>query len=164
MKHTLLTGLITATLVLIDTSAYAKKTANNTTTPAPVQLQAQIGDPVGVWLKDPAFKKLYIKALGKSPVTHSNSWAHKDIGLAPSQAFVGQNANTWIRLSTCSNNITKRFCRLNHIDIFYDVENQQLFAYLRLGGRVGWIGNERIPTSLEQKFFQPLLTADALLL
>jgi hypothetical protein len=118
----------------------------------------QAGDAVASWLKDPAFKKLYVQALGKSPANRNNSWVYKDIRIAPSKAIVGQNANTWVHLSTCAST-DKAQCRVNHIDVFYDAENQELFAYLTLGSRVGWMGNARGPTSLEQKFFTPYLTA-----
>jgi hypothetical protein len=116
------------------------------------------GDSAAAWFKDPAFKKLYAKALGKSPANRNNSWVYKDIRIAPSKSISGQNANTWIQLSTCAST-DKAQCRANHIDVFYDAENQELFAYLTLGSRVGWMGNARGPTSLEQKFFTPYLTA-----
>lgn len=116
------------------------------------------GDAVSMWLKNAEFKKLYSKALAKSPVNHSKSWVYQDIGLAPSKAIAGQNSNTWVQLTTCGSK-TIAICRSSHIDIFYDVQNQELFAYLSLGNRVGWIGGERGPTSLEQKFLTPYLTA-----
>jgi hypothetical protein len=116
------------------------------------------GDAAVNYFKDPAFKKLYAKALGKSPGNSKNSWVYKDIRIAPSTVIAGQNANTWVHLSTCASN-DKAQCRVNHIDVFYDAENQELFAYLTLGSRVGWMGNARGPTSLEQKIFTPYLTA-----
>ncbi len=122
------------------------------------QAAPSAGEPASVWFKDRTFKKLYAQALGKSPANRNNSWVYKDIRLAPSKAIAGQNANTWVHLVTCSS-MDKVQCRSNHIDVFYDVENQELFAYLTLGSRVGWMGNARGPTSLEQKFFTPYLTA-----
>jgi hypothetical protein len=122
---------------------------------------AQVGDPVATWFKDAGFKKLYRQALKNSPASQSSSWVYKDIGLVKSQATAGQNGNTWIRLATCASKV-KMQCRLNHIEIFYDAENQELFAYLTMGSRVGWLGGVRGPTSLEQKFFTPLLTAKAI--
>jgi hypothetical protein len=116
------------------------------------------GDPASKYFKDPAFKKLYAQALGKSPANRNNSWVYKDIRIAPSKAIAGQNGNTWMHLSTCASTSEVQ-CRANHIDVFYDAENQELFAYLTLGSRVGWMGNARGPTSLEQKFFTPYLTA-----
>jgi hypothetical protein len=119
---------------------------------------AQAGDSMAAWLKDPSFKKLYTLSLKNSPAAQGNSWVYKDIGLVKSEAIAGQNANTWIRVSTCASKV-KMQCRLNHIEVFYDEVNQELFAFLSLGSRVGWIGGVRGPTSLEQKFFTPLLTA-----
>ena len=122
---------------------------------------AVAGDPMAAWLKDTAFKKLYSQALGKSPASHKGSWAYKDIGIAPSKAIAGQNANTWVLLTTCASK-TPASCRASYIDVFYDAENKELFAYVTLGNRVGWIGNDRPPTSLEQNFFTSHLTAKKL--
>jgi hypothetical protein len=119
---------------------------------------AQEGDSMAIWLKDPAFKKLYSQALTHSPANHKNSWVYKDAQLGLSVAIPGRNANRWIRVATCASKL-KTQCRLNHIEVFYDAVNQELFAYLTMGSRVGWIGGVRGPTSLEQKFFTPLLTA-----
>jgi hypothetical protein len=119
---------------------------------------AKEGDSMAIWLKDPAFKKLYSQALANSPANHKNSWVYKDAQLALSVAIPGQNANTWIRVATCASQ-QKNQCRLNHIEVFYDAVNQELFAFLTMGSRVGWIGGVRGPTSLEQKFLTPLLTA-----
>ena len=146
--NVLLACLLACFCALTAPLAQANKTAKPT----------QAGDPMSVWLKDAAFKKLYTAALKTSPAGHSNSWVYKDIGLAKSQALAGQNGNTWIKLATCASKL-KTQCRSNHIDVFYDAQNQELFAYLTLGSRVGWMGNVRGPTSLEQKFFTPLLTA-----
>jgi hypothetical protein len=119
---------------------------------------AQVGDPMARWLKDPAFKKLYSQALANSPANHTNSWVYKDAQLGASVQIPGQNANQWVRVATCASRL-KTQCRLNHIEVFYDAVNQELYAYLTLGSRVGWIGGVRGPTSLEQKFFTPYLTA-----
>jgi hypothetical protein len=124
----------------------------------PVQAAPKAGDSFETWLKDATFKALYSQALANSPVNHKNSWIFKDMGLAPSEAIAGQNANTWVRLSTCASKV-KLQCRLNHIQIFYDVANQEFFAFLSIGSHVGWMGATRSPTSLEQKFFTPYLTA-----
>ncbi len=128
------------------------------TSAKPAERAAKAGDPMATWFKDPSFKKLYAQALANSPANHRNSWIYKDIGLTASEAIAGQNANTWIRMSTCASK-QKTPCRLNHIEVFYDPVNQELYAFLTMGSRVGWIGGVRGPTSLEQKFFTPLLTA-----
>jgi hypothetical protein len=122
---------------------------------------AKSGDSFAVWVKTPAFNKLYGKALGKSPVNHPNSWVYRDIGLAKSTSFAGENGNTWTHLITCSSKNAAQ-CRQNHIDVFYDEQNKELFAYVTLGNRVGWVGSMRSPTSLEQKFFAPYLTAKSI--
>jgi hypothetical protein len=127
-------------------------------TEAAVSATPQTGDSFASWLKDLRFKALYTEALRHSPANHRDSWVYKDIGLAPSQAIAGQNGNTWVRMSTCSSK-EPIACRSNHIDIFYDPQNQELFAFITLGSRVGWVGNVRGPTSLEQRFFTPYLTA-----
>lgn len=113
----------------------------------------KVGDSFAVWVTNPAFKKLYVKALEKSPINHASSWVFKDAKLANSTSIEGQNGNNWLRLSTCSNPKVASECLHNRIDIFYDAQNEQLFAYLRTGNRVGWIGAPRNPISLEQKFF-----------
>ena len=115
---------------------------------------AQVGDDFAGWLKDPQFKAKYATLIDKTPIKGAGSWAYKDAKLAPSSAFAGLNANTWVQLSTCA--VPKTACRANHIDVFYDPKNQQMFAYLTLGNHVGWIGK---PMSSEQKFFSPYLTA-----
>jgi hypothetical protein len=157
---------IIACNLLLTLTVYAKTpppphaTQSSKALPVPSK-PPQAGDAMSVWLKDAAFKKLYAQSLKKSPLSNDSNWAYKDIGLGPSQAFAGPNAETWVRVSTCGS-LVKAQCRLKHIEIFYDVENQMMFAYLRLGSRVGWLGNDRGPTSLEQRFFEPLLTANAL--
>jgi hypothetical protein len=123
-----------------------------------VQAAPKAGDSFATWMKDAHFQKMLTLALANSPVNHKNSWVFKDMGLAPSEAIAGQNANTWVRVSTCANKL-KLQCRLNHLEIFYDVANQEFFAFLSIGSRVGWMGATRNPTSLEQKFFTPYLTA-----
>jgi hypothetical protein len=145
--------LLIAALALMSLTVQAK------TKPEPKpSVPAKMGDPLAVWLKDAGFAQLYAQALGKSPVNNKNSWVYKDIGLGPSEAFAGQNANTWLRMATCASTL-KPQCRANHIEIFYDIQNQEFYAYLTMGNRAGWVGAVRGPTSLEQKFFVPLLTA-----
>lgn len=119
---------------------------------------AHVGDTFAQWLKDPVFKAKYAKLVENSPIVSQNSWLFKDAKLQVSQSFKGQNDNTWVHTSTCSTE--KSACRFNHIDIFYDVNNQQIFAYLTLGNRVGWMGK---PTPLEKAFFTPYLTAKTIL-
>lgn len=99
---------------------------------------AQAGDDFAAWLKDAQFKEKHTQLIDKTPVKGAGSWAYKDAKIAPSTAFAGLNANTWVQLSTCAT--LKTACRANHIDVFYDPKNQQMFAYLTLGNHVGWIG------------------------
>ncbi len=141
MKKYLLLSLAIAHALLVSQSAFA----------------AKAGDSFSAWLRDPQFKKMYGQALAKSPVNHGASWVYKDAGLGKSTAIAGQNGNTWLRLSTCNLPSTPLQCQQNRIDIFYDVPNKELFAYLRAGNRVGWIGSPRNPISLEQKFFNTYL-------
>ena len=144
---------VALTCLVLSQNALAQK---------PLATAPKVGDAVSVWFKDKTFNELYKQALGRSPANSPKSWVFTDAGIAPSMPITGQNANTWVRLSTCAskNNIAQ--CRLNHVDVFYDPPSGELFGYLSLGNRQGWVGAPRAPTSMEQKFLSQHTTRDLL--
>ena len=155
-----LSGCLAIALLGLASGAYSQ-TSNTQVKPKLANTPA-IGAPVAAWMRNPAMMALYKKALGSSPANAPNSWVYKDAGLAQSTAIAGQNANTWVRLTTCASKNKLTECRLNHIDVFYDPAAGELYAYLSLGNRQGWLGAPRPPTNLEQKFFTQHLTRELL--
>ena len=161
--NTQLSRLLCALIFFICSAIFTNSVnAQSLAKQSTVKSGAVIGDSVATWFKDKTFRTLYEQALGRSPVNSPNSWVYKDAGIAPSMAITGQNANTWVRLSTCASKNKLPECRLNHIDVFYDPATSNVFGYLSIGNRQGWIGAPRAPTSMEQKFLLLHTTRDLL--